>query len=33
MPAQVFIRKNNHRPVDYLLEPIRSYFAQALREH
>ena len=33
MPAQVFIRKNNRRPVDYLLEPIRSYFAQALREY
>ena len=33
MPAQVFIRKHNRRPLDYLLEPIRSYFAQALREY
>jgi len=33
MPAQVFIRKQNHRPLDYPLEPIRNYFAQALREY
>ena len=33
MPAQVFIRKQNRRPLDYLLEPIRNYFAQALREY
>ena len=33
MPAQVFIRKQNHRPLDYLLEPILNYFAQALREY
>ena len=33
VPAQVFIRKQNRRPLDYLLEPIRNYFAQALREY
>ena len=33
MPAQVFIRKQNRRPLDYLLESIRNYFAQALREY
>ena len=33
MPAQVFIRKQNYRLSDYLLEPIRNYFAQALREY
>lgn len=33
MPAQVFIRKQNRRPLDYLLEPIRNYFTQALREY
>ena len=31
--AHVFIRKQNRRPLDYLLEPIRNYFAQALREY
>ena len=33
VPAQVFIRKQNRRPLDYLLEPIRNYFTQALREY
>jgi HlyD family secretion protein len=33
VPAQVFIRKQNRRPLDYLLEPIGNYFAQALREY
>jgi len=33
MPAQVFTHKQNRRPLDYLLEPIRNYFTQALREY
>ena len=33
MPAQVFIRTHNRSPLDYMLEPIRNYFTQALREY
>ena len=33
MPAQVFIRTHSRSPLDYMLEPIRSYFTQALREY
>ena len=33
MPAQVFIRTYSHSPLDYMLEPIRNYFTQALRKY
>jgi len=33
MPAQVFIRTHSRSPLDYMLEPILSYFTQALREY
>ena len=33
MPAQVFIRTQSYSPLGYMLEPIRNYFTQALREY
>lgn len=31
MPAQVFVRTHSRSHLDYMLEPIRNYFTQALR--
>jgi len=33
MPVRVLIRTQTRSPLDYLLEAIRNYFTQALREY
>jgi multidrug efflux pump subunit AcrA (membrane-fusion protein) len=33
MSVRVFIRTQTRSPLDYLLEAIRNYFTQALREY